>query len=127
MGDPTPRCCKFAIKGLRDILEGEQGLHYDPRDGLNVVLSGPAGSGKTLLALQMAVTGAIESGMNVVYLSKDTPPETVPLRGAAASGLATTARSAPPGATTFHSCGRSSASVSRSRGSRWVSTRTSST
>ena len=77
MGDPTPRCCKFAIKGLRDILEGEQGLHYDPRDGLNVVLSGPAGSGKTLLALQMAVTGAIESGMNVVYLSKDTPPETV--------------------------------------------------
>ncbi|MBN1418882.1 MAG: hypothetical protein JXP34_08905 [Planctomycetes bacterium] len=93
-----PVTSSFAIDGLSGLLQGESGFTYYPRDGLNVVVSGSAGSGKTLVVLQMAATAAIGNPplrrttalnpsdsieerparrMNVVYLTKDTPPETL--------------------------------------------------
>lgn len=87
-----PHTCLFAIDGFERIFEGAEGLSYDREDGINVLLSGPAGAGKTLLALQMAVTAAIRSRetkgpgkppnyhKSVIYLTKDTPPATLARR-----------------------------------------------
>ncbi len=65
------------IPGLDGILcnkKGECGFAY--YDSLNMVVHGPAGSGKSLFALQCAM-GAVKSGRHVVYLSKDTRPKTL--------------------------------------------------
>ncbi|HUT35591.1 MAG TPA: hypothetical protein VNE39_19030 [Planctomycetota bacterium] len=66
-----------SIEGFKHVLEGEAGFRYRARDGLNIAVSGPAGSGKSLLALQTAVGSAVRQGRNVIYLSKDAPPETI--------------------------------------------------
>ncbi len=75
---PTPRFCP-GIPGLEGILggaSGQGGFAYYPDEGLNIVLHGAAGSGKTLFALQCAM-GAIRQGKNVIFLTKDTSPETL--------------------------------------------------
>lgn len=65
---------ELGIPGFERILcGGYKGLQYYREDGLNIVLHGPAGSGKTLFALQTAIS-AISQGMNVIFLSKDTEP-----------------------------------------------------
>jgi KaiC/GvpD/RAD55 family RecA-like ATPase len=61
------------IPGINHILAGSPELVFCEKDGLNIILSGPAGSGKTFFALQMAVK-ARESGMSIIYLTKDMPP-----------------------------------------------------
>jgi hypothetical protein len=53
------------------------GFSYPSRDGLTVVIHGPPGSGKTMLALQMAVGAAVLNAKNVIYLSKDTSAATL--------------------------------------------------
>jgi hypothetical protein len=62
------------IPGITHILAGKNELNFRSRDGLNIILLGPAGSGKTLFALQMAVK-ANNTGTSVIYLTKDMPPE----------------------------------------------------
>ena len=54
--------------------EKHEGFSYYPNKGLNIVLHGPAGSGKSHLALQCAM-GAIKQKKHVIFLSKDTGPE----------------------------------------------------
>jgi len=54
------------------------GFRFVKSDGCNIVLTGPAGTGKSILALQMAITAKV-GGMrlNILYLTKDTPPKTL--------------------------------------------------
>jgi len=67
---------KTGIPGLRSILCDKEGFAYYHSRGLNIVLFGPAGSGKTIFALQCAM-GAIAEGKHVVFLTKDTSPITL--------------------------------------------------
>lgn len=63
----------------------DRGFAYYPRGGLNIVIYGPPGIGKTVMALQMAVAAAFPKpgkdreqrppeagGRKVIYLTKDT-------------------------------------------------------
>lgn len=72
--------CEFGITGIERPLEGEKGFKYAKKEGLNVVLTGRAGTGKSILALQMAFTGRIKetgTSLNALYLTKDMSPETL--------------------------------------------------
>lgn len=79
MNSHLSTCC-VTIDGLDRMFEGmpqgRVGLKYNAADGLNVVLTGRAGTGKTILALQMALTARDEAGkpFRCIYLTKDTPP-----------------------------------------------------
>ncbi len=52
----------------------EQGFRFERSHGLNIVIYGPPGVGKTILALQMAAAAAF-AGKKVLYFSKDTSSE----------------------------------------------------
>ncbi|HEX3045308.1 MAG TPA: hypothetical protein VHY08_11160 [Bacillota bacterium] len=67
---------RINIPGIEHILAGKDALFFLKKDGANIILSGPAGSGKTLFAIQMAVT-AYCNGMNIIYLTKDIPQDGV--------------------------------------------------
>ncbi len=55
-----------------EVKDKQKGFLYYPESGLTIVVYGPPGVGKTILALQMAMAAALE-GKRVIYLTKDTP------------------------------------------------------
>ena len=64
------------ISGMEHLLpssDNSGSFRYFEQSGLNMVVYGPPGSGKTLLALQCAVAAYLTDGMYVIYLTKDTP------------------------------------------------------
>lgn len=72
--------CEFNIVGIERALEGKRGFSFTKADGLNLVLTGRAGAGKSIFALQMAFTARLretKERFNALYLTKDTPPQTL--------------------------------------------------
>lgn len=71
------------VPGLRELLlqpeharsSDDTGFCYYPGSPLNIVLYGPAGAGKSILALQMAVAAAGKPGWRALYFTKDTPAQ----------------------------------------------------
>ena len=64
------------IPGLKALLKQKQPwgkFKYFSNTGLNIVVHGPPGTGKTILALQTAVAAAVFNSRRVFYLTKDTP------------------------------------------------------
>ncbi len=65
----------FGIPGYEHVFHEDGGkIVYYPSDGLHIVIHGPPGAGKTLLALQMATGAAFDGRKNVLYLTRDTSP-----------------------------------------------------
>lgn len=74
------------IQGLYSLLaldevddQPDRGFMYYRESGLNIVVYGPSGVGKTILALQMAVA-ARDAGYHVLYFTKDTPGSVLAIR-----------------------------------------------
>jgi hypothetical protein len=68
---------KIHVPGLKWILPENGNISYYPQDGLTIVIYGAPGSGKTQLALQMALSAAMLNKKNAVYLTKEAQPESL--------------------------------------------------
>ncbi len=70
----NPRKKRFypGVPGLDTILSDSWFTYYSG-GGLNIVVYGPPGVGKTILSLQMAVSAVLRNQRKVIYLTKDTP------------------------------------------------------
>lgn len=66
------------IKGLEWILPPDGAIkYYSDTNGLSIVINGDPGTGKSLLAMQIAMNAAFQDKRQVIYLTKDSDPESL--------------------------------------------------
>jgi hypothetical protein len=71
---------RLDILGLDRILPPNGNIKYYDTNGLTILINGEPGTGKSILALQIALNAAFLQDRHVIYLSKDTNPKNMLLR-----------------------------------------------